>query len=100
MRLILVILLPFLGSLGAAFLPSDARNREAWLAGAIALTTVLLVVSLYPQVIGADEIVRTTVSWIPALGLDFSLRMDGFTWQLRPAPATYADYPACIDSCR
>ncbi|MER2538090.1 MAG: hypothetical protein ABTQ26_02505 [Azonexus sp.] len=39
--------------------------------GSYALTTVLLVVSLYLQVIGADEIVRTTVSWILTLGLDF-----------------------------
>lgn len=80
MRLILIIVIPFLGSLGAAFLPSDARNREAWLAGVISLVTALLVASLYPSVVGAEGIVRTTVSWIPALGLDFSLRMDGFAW--------------------
>ncbi|CDI01540.1 exported hypothetical protein [Candidatus Competibacter denitrificans Run_A_D11] len=99
MRLILIILLPFLGSLGAAFLPSDIC-KGSMAGGSYALTTALLVVSLYPQVIGADGIVRTTVPWIPALGLDFSLQMDGFAWRLRPAPATYTDCPACIDSCR
>ncbi|MER2529494.1 MAG: monovalent cation/H+ antiporter subunit A, partial [Candidatus Competibacter denitrificans] len=80
MRLILILLLPFLGSLIAAFLPSDARNREAWLAGAITLATTLLVASLYPYMLKGEGVVRVAVSWIPALGLDFSLRMDGFAW--------------------
>ncbi|MBK8185249.1 MAG: monovalent cation/H+ antiporter subunit A [Candidatus Competibacteraceae bacterium] len=80
MRLILIILLPFIGSLIAAFLPSDARNREAWLAGAIALMTALLVASLYPHIAGDTGIVRVVIPWIPALGLEFSLRMDGFAW--------------------
>lgn len=82
MRLILIVLLPFIGSLCAAFLPSTARNREAWLAGVIALATVLLVASFYPSITASDGdgVVRVTVSWIPALGLDFSLRMDGFAW--------------------
>ena len=80
MRLILLLLLPFLGSLIAAFLPSNARNREAWLAGAVALTTALLVGSLYPQMVSGEGVVRARISWIPALGLDFSLRMDGFAW--------------------
>lgn len=52
MRLILIILLPFLGSLGAAFLPSDIC-KGSMAGGSYALTTVLLVISLYPQVIGA-----------------------------------------------
>ncbi len=80
MRLILILLLPFLGSLIAAFLPSDARNREAWLAGAITLATTLLVASFYPYMLKGEGVVRIAVSWVPALGLDFSLRMDGFAW--------------------
>ena len=79
MALTLIFLLPFLGSLCAAFLPSNARNAEAWLAGGVAATATALAVSLYPQ-IAAEGVVRMTLPWAPALGLDFSLRMDGFAW--------------------
>ena len=79
MALTLVLLLPFLGSLCAAFLPSNARNAEAWLAGAVSLAATLIVASLYPQ-IAAGEVLRMSVPWAPALGLNFDLRMDGFAW--------------------
>lgn len=49
MSLLLVLALPFLGSLCAALLPANARNAEAWLAGLIALACTLLVASLYPR---------------------------------------------------
>ncbi len=57
MSLLLIILLPFLGSLCAAFLPSNARNAEAWLAGVVSLAATALVVSLYPQV-AAEGVLR------------------------------------------
>lgn len=79
MLLILILALPFAGSLCAALLPSNARNAEAWLAGLTALTSFLLVASLYPQVADGG-IVRTDLAWAPALGLQFTLRMDGFAW--------------------
>ena len=40
MTLALIVALPFLGSIIAAFLPSNARNAEAWLSS-IALEDVL-----------------------------------------------------------
>ncbi len=79
MSLLLIVLLPFLGSLCAAFLPSNARNAEAWLAGIVAFATALLVADLYPQV-AAEGVVRFVWPWAPGLGLDFSLRMDGYAW--------------------
>jgi multicomponent K+:H+ antiporter subunit A len=79
MLLILIVLLPFLGSLYAAFLPSNARNAEAWLAGAVALATTLIIASLYPQV-AAGDVLHVRIPWAPALGLDFHLRMDGYAW--------------------
>ncbi len=79
MTLTLILLLPFLGSVCAALLPANARNAEAWLAGAVALAATALVASLYPQVAAAG-VLRMTLPWAPALGLDFSLRMDGFAW--------------------
>ncbi|CAJ49611.1 monovalent cation/H+ antiporter subunit A [Bordetella avium] len=79
MSLILILALPFVGSLCAALLPANARNAEAWLAGLVALGSTLLVASLYPQ-IAAGEVIRVDIPWAPALGLQFALRMDGFAW--------------------
>ncbi|MDD3528570.1 MAG: monovalent cation/H+ antiporter subunit A [Gallionellaceae bacterium] len=79
MELLLVVFLPFLGSLCAAFVPTNARNAEAWLAGTVALASTLLILSLYPQVEAAG-VLRLNLPWAPLLGLDISLRMDGFSW--------------------
>src|SRR5690606_30890786 len=77
--LLLLILLPFLGSLLAAMLPGDARNTEAWLSGAVTIVAFAITVSLFPSV-QDGEAVRRVVEWAPELGLSFSLRMDGFAW--------------------
>ncbi len=77
--LLTIIILPFIGSLCAAVLPSNARNAEAWLAGILALTCTLLICSLYPQ-ISNGEVIRTDIKWIPEFGLQFILRMDGYSW--------------------
>ncbi len=79
MTLLLIILLPFLGSLCAAFLRPNARNAEAWLAGLVSLAATVLVASLYPQVV-SEGVLRMTIPWAPGLGVDFQLRMDGFVW--------------------
>ena len=79
MLLALIILLPFLGSLCAAFMPSNARNAEAWLSGIVTASCTLLIASLYPEVTG-DGVVRTTIPWLPQYGLQMYLRMDGYAW--------------------
>lgn len=79
MTLVLIVFLPFLGSLCAALLPANARNAEAWLAGAVTLACTAIALSLYPQV-AAEGVVRFNLPWAPTLGLDISLRMDGFAW--------------------
>ena len=43
-----IVILPFAGSLCAAFLPSHARNAAVWLAGAVAIACVTLNVSALP----------------------------------------------------
>lgn len=77
--LVLMILLPFAGSLAAALLPSDARNAEAWLASAVMLGGLFLAISVYPQIASGGAI-RSETSWLPTLGVNFTLRMDGFAW--------------------
>ncbi|MCO6440754.1 MAG: monovalent cation/H+ antiporter subunit A [Nitrococcus mobilis] len=71
--------LPFAGSLVAAFLPANARNIEAWLAGAVALAGLIITATCYSSVT-AGGIVRYEAQWLPTLGLNFILRMDGFAW--------------------
>jgi len=77
MSLLLIVVLPFFGSLAAAFLPSNARNAEAWLAGIVAVTCSVLVADLYPE-IARGEVLRVVIPWLPQYGLDFYLRMDGY----------------------
>jgi multicomponent K+:H+ antiporter subunit A len=79
MMLMLIVALPFAGSICAGLMRSNARNAEAWLAGAIALTCAILVLVLFSQVTGGG-VVRSVLPWSRALNLDFSLRMDGYAW--------------------
>ena len=77
--LLLIIALPFAAGLAATLLPSDSRAPATWLAGATTLACLALTLALYPSVQGGG-IVRQSFEWIPSLGLDFALRMDGFAW--------------------
>jgi len=79
MELALIVLLPFVGSLCAAFLPSHARNAAVWLSGATTVACVGLVLWSYPLV-GAQDVLRAHWDWVPDLGLAVSFRMDGYTW--------------------
>ncbi|NUT82004.1 monovalent cation/H+ antiporter subunit A [Pseudomonas brassicacearum] len=79
MSLIVLLLLPFIGSCVAALLPHNARNAESLLAGLVALAGTVQVALLYPQ-IADGGVIREHYAWLPSLGLDFVLRMDGFAW--------------------
>jgi multicomponent K+:H+ antiporter subunit A len=77
--LVLVLASPFVGCLAAAFLPGNNRNYEAWLAAFIALVGLIIAAALYPTVAGG-AVIRAEVGWLPTLGLNFTLRMDGLAW--------------------
>ncbi|WDG75363.1 monovalent cation/H+ antiporter subunit A [Pseudomonas chlororaphis] len=79
MSLIVLLLLPFIGSCLAALLPHNARNTESLLAGLVALAGTVAVASMYPQ-IAHGGVIREEFNWLPSLGLNFVLRMDGFAW--------------------
>ncbi len=79
MPLVLLILLPFLGSLVAAVLPANARNTESTLAGLIAVACTVQVAMCFPE-IAAGEVLRQDIAWLPSLGLNLVIRMDGFAW--------------------
>jgi multicomponent K+:H+ antiporter subunit A len=77
--LLLVVGLPFAGAVAAGLLPTYARNAAAWLSGAVTLGSLALVWAAYPTVRGGGT-VRHEIEWLPSLGLNFVLRMDGFAW--------------------
>ncbi len=79
MSLIVLLLLPFIGSCLAALLPHNARNTESLLAGLVALVGTIQVALIYPQ-IAHGGVIREEFMWLPSLGLNFVLRMDGFAW--------------------
>ena len=79
MSLLLILLLPFVGSAIAALLPTNARNLESSWAALVALAVALPLALLYPQVADGG-IVSERVAWLPSLGLDIVVRLDGFAW--------------------
>jgi len=79
MFLLAVLVLPFAGSFIAALLRVNARNAEAWLAGAVALTAFCLIGASYPNVTNGG-VVGWRTDWVAELGLAFVLRLDGFAW--------------------
>lgn len=79
MSLIVLLLLPFIGSCLAALLPHNARNAESILAGLVSLIGAIQVALWYPQ-IADGGVIRQEFFWLPSLGLNFVLRMDGFAW--------------------
>src|SRR5688500_4489646 len=77
--LAILLALPFAGSVAAMLLPVNARNAEAWLAGAIALAALVIAASFYPDV-GVGGVVRASFEWLPSYGVNFALRLDGYAW--------------------
>ncbi|MBF5042887.1 monovalent cation/H+ antiporter subunit A [Aggregicoccus sp. 17bor-14] len=79
MPLLALLTLPFLSSLVAALLPTRARNRAAALAGLTALACAVGA-ALYLPAIARGEVPEQRLRWVPGLGLDLVLRLDGFAW--------------------
>jgi len=79
MLLVLLLGLPFAGSIAAAFFPANARNAEAWLAAGVAAGGLAIAGAFYPQM-AYGQVLRLELEWLPAFGLSFTLRMDGFAW--------------------
>ena len=77
--LLTLVGLPFAGAIIAGLLPTHARNAAAGLAGAVALACLGLVWAAYPAV-SAGSVLRAEFAWMPSLGLNLVLRMDGFAW--------------------
>src|SRR4051812_29849460 len=74
-----LLTLPFAGCALGAFIPANRRNLEAWFAGLVALASLVLAALCLPE-IARGEALRVEYAWLPSLGVNFTLRMDGFAW--------------------
>jgi len=72
-------LLPFAGAALLATLPAQSRQAAAWVAGAVALLAVAILLMAAPAVY-AGEVLRWRINWVPALGLAFGFRIDGLAF--------------------
>lgn len=77
--LLLIILLPFLGGAVVAMMPGNMRNAVASVSALTAFLAFAAAASLYPSVKNG-AVVHRDVEWLPELGLNFTLRADGFAW--------------------
>ncbi|MBE7524264.1 MAG: monovalent cation/H+ antiporter subunit A [Burkholderiales bacterium] len=79
MSLVVLLALPFAGSVLAALLPTHARTLAASFAGLVALACAAGVAVLFPEV-RAGGVVRESFAWMPGAGVAFTVRIDGFAW--------------------
>ncbi|HLS55400.1 MAG TPA: proton-conducting transporter membrane subunit, partial [Zeimonas sp.] len=77
--LALLAALPFAASLLLACFPNRARSLVAWVAGLATLAGCALLASAAGPVFDG-EVLRWSVAWMPALGLELGFRMDGLAW--------------------
>ena len=75
----LLLVLPFLFSVLAMAFSGVGRRTTTWLAGAVPLGGLAILAALTPAILDG-EIIRWSVPWVPQLGLDLSLRLDGYAW--------------------
>ena len=79
MSLALLLALPFIGRVVAAMLPANARNAESTWSALIALIALVRVALLFPE-IRDGGVIRQQIAWMPTVGLDLAIRIDGFAW--------------------
>ncbi len=75
----LLLALPFLMAAAVAAFPRSSRSTAAWLAALAPLGGLAILGWLTPSVLDG-QVVRTLVPWLPQIGLDFTLRLDGLAW--------------------
>src|SRR5574337_818409 len=79
MLLPLILALPIAGAAGALLFRVNARNAEAWLAAGCALAAFVILLGCWPMV-ARGETLGWAWAWMPTIGLQFTLRLDGFAW--------------------
>jgi len=77
--LILLLALPFILAVAVAAFSRSSRSTAAWLAAAAPLAGLAILATLTPAVLDG-EVLRSSGQWLPQIGLDFTLRLDGLAW--------------------
>lgn len=79
MNVLWILLLPMLGTLVPLLLAKQSRSRNAWgTAAAPALALAILLSTT--QSVFSGEVLLQQWQWIPLLGLDLTLRLDGLAY--------------------
>ncbi|SDG91648.1 monovalent cation/H+ antiporter subunit A [Nitrosomonas sp. Nm132] len=76
MNLLFIVLMPFIGAPFAAAISRFGRLHAAWMAGAVALFAIILLIPGLIDVF-AGQVLIQRLSWIPTAGLDLAFRLDG-----------------------
>jgi multicomponent K+:H+ antiporter subunit A len=74
-----ILLLPFAAALATPLIGRGNRRRTTWLMTGTAGVCMVLSTLLFPGIVDG-EVLHQTFAWAPALGLEFTLRVDGLTW--------------------
>ncbi|KAB7623166.1 monovalent cation/H+ antiporter subunit A [Alkalilimnicola sp. S0819] len=76
MNILLIVLLPFLFAWLPVLTVRSGRSHCAWMTAAPVLTALALLLSQAPAVF-RGETLQTSWAWLPQVGLNFSLMIDG-----------------------
>ena len=76
---LLLACLPFATSLILWTLPQSARGASTWLSGLSLAAGLAILAGFLPGIRGGG-VMRASMEWVPSLGMNLALRMDGFAW--------------------
>ena len=77
--LLILVGLPFAAAVAASTVRATAHSAAAWVSG-ILLVLGLVVLGLLHGPISEGQVLRSTIRWVPSLGLNLTFRVDGFVW--------------------
>lgn len=78
MNLLFIIMAPLFGALLPLFLKRTPRTVQTLMTLAIPLAAIIVLLQYAPLTL-AGEVPKQFVEWLPALGLNFALRLDGLS---------------------
>ncbi|MCS3924188.1 hydrogen gas-evolving membrane-bound hydrogenase subunit E [Methanosalsum natronophilum] len=75
---VLAIFLPFFFAILVPYLERIVKHNIGWFSALIGLISFLLLVLISPEII-RGEVIHYSVSWIPSVGVDFGIYVDGLS---------------------
>lgn len=76
---LLLACLPFASSLILLTLPQSARGASTWLS-VLSLVAGLAILAGFLPEIQSGKVLRASLDWVPSIGMNVALRLDGFAW--------------------